>query len=875
MRRFVVAETAATRVNPLPYAPLVRPQTAAAWDRLTTTAHDALAAARTAADVLAAAAGRAGAAGRDDAAAAFLRLRRRIRDKPLTPLGPDQLSGPAGRLPEVARWQAGVVAHRALLAQVVADRAPGAEQERRALAELCAAPDFASSVELISPHLGSAVRRYAESGGDTARADRKSEPRITAYALRAMTRTSPRSRFTAVALSSPAASPATLWASAPPAVVLRTVEVQRGALLSALEPAPRPGGPVRLAPLLPAGPGRLAFMAITVAHPRPRKVTLRRSRELTELTAVARFGVHAWDDVARRLAEGLACPPARAEQIMRAALTAGLLGPALPVDDQDPHFLTACDDALSEPGEHAAADGPLADEPEAGLRAVVRELRDTVALLAADSAAERPALHARFRAVAARLPHAGALAPQLYEDAVAALPPVPGAEESPAAAAAALLPVLGAFDLKADLRIGLQAAVRARGGAVRLVAEAEDLAAEAARLATSAAAGDPALLDDPDARKAMEDLWGFRRLVLGDLADLFAAAVAAGDGADAVIGPEHLTAWTAALPDWLHADGASYALMAQWAGGAWAANGWFGGYGATSARFLEADATVGGDATALLRARLHRVLGPAVAEDRSAHGFNTGCHPPLLDQEMTAEDWAGAVLVDEGPTGRLGWRTPRGLRPVTIGSTRWDLLPAPARIALWLQGGGVVACSYDHTYRERATRAVRAGATMRSGADIGPGAAVRSGADGVIAVPRLRHGNLVLQRRRWYLPETDGAAVLTAAHRGSADDLHRLVTLRAEHGFPARFFVKQLPEWERGEALVPDVTSRPVPRPKPRYVDTAGVLGLASFAKDAADFTHPFLEECLPAPVPGHHVREAVFEFDRAAEAGPEEDPAC
>lgn len=216
---------------------------------------------------------------------------------------------------------------------------------------------------------------------------------------------------------------------------------------------------------------------------------------------------------------------------------------------------------------------------------------------------------------------------------------------------------------------------------------------------------------------------------------------------------------------------------------------------------------------------------------------------------MTAHDWAGAVLVDEGGAGRLRWRTPRGLRPITVGSTRWDLMPAPSRIALWLQGGGVIACAYDHVFRERA----------------------RPGADGVIAVPRLRHGNLVLQRRRWYLPDT---GVLTGTHRGSSDDLHRLVRLRAEHGLPARFFVKQLPEWERDEALVPDVTSRPVSQPKPRYVDTAGVLGLASFAKDAADFTHPYLEECLPGPVAGHHVREAVYEFDLAEADTPRADAA-
>ncbi|WP_405679744.1 lantibiotic dehydratase family protein [Streptomyces sp. NBC_00868] len=834
MRRFVVAETATTRVNPLPYTPLVRPRAAASWDRLLTTAVQALGAARAADDELKSAAGQDG--GRPE----YVRLRRRIREKPMTPL-PDTRAAEAHCEPAVRRWHAAAAAYRDLLAAVTREREGELLHERFALSTVCAWPTLSSSVELVSPDLGHAVRRYAAGAGTADRADRKSEPRITAYALRSMTRTSPRSVFTVVAMSALAASDATptdvaSWEAAPPSGILRAVDVQRGALLSALEPDPGTAGHVRLAPLLPAAASETAFMAITGRPPRPRKVTLRRSRELGELIAACRFGVHPWETLADSLASALDCSVSRALQVMRAALKAGLLAPALPVDDQDPRFLQACLDAL--PEDDGTQDGGRQDggRQDGGLRPTLRDITELTGLLATDDAESRPGLMGRLRAAAERLPHPDTLPLRVYEDAVADLPATPR-PTTVLRAAADLLPVLAAFDLKADLRLALQAALRVRGGRARLLEDAEGLADEAARLATSAAAG--GRLPDPEIQASMDELWRFRHRILADLAALLASAAAAGDGTEAVIGEESVRTWAAALPAWLHQDSTSYALMAQHAAGDWVANSIFGGLGATAARFLHLDAAAGGDATDLLKLRLRRLLGPGAAEDRSAHGFNTGCHPQLLDDVMGPADWARTFLVDDGPPGRLSWEMPRALHPVTVTSTRWDLLPAPSRIALWLQGGGLLSCSYDHVYRDT----------------------VRPGADGVLAVPRLRYGNLVLQRRRWYLPD---ASVLTDAHRGSADDLHRLVRTLAEHGVPARFFVKQLPPWQRGEALVPDVTARPAPQPKPRFVDTAGALGLGSFAKDAADFTHPFLEECLPEPVAGRSVREAVYEFDAA-----------
>lgn len=219
----------------MPYTPLVSPPAAAAWDRLLTAAAQTLAAAREADAELKARTGQE----QDEARVACLRMRRRIRDKPLTPP-----TGPAaeesGPVPAVHRWAAAARAYRSLLLSVTREREHALNHERLVLSGLCADPALSSSIELVSPDMGAAVRRYAAGRGSVDRADRKSEPRITAYVLRGMTRTSPRSRFTAVAHSALADHDATpdgtdRWEAAPPSELLRGVDVQRGALLSALE----------------------------------------------------------------------------------------------------------------------------------------------------------------------------------------------------------------------------------------------------------------------------------------------------------------------------------------------------------------------------------------------------------------------------------------------------------------------------------------------------------------------------------------------------------------------------------------------------------------------------------------------------------------
>ncbi|MEV4738733.1 lantibiotic dehydratase [Streptomyces sp. NPDC049555] len=712
----------------------------------------------------------------------------------------------------VARWEFAVREFAGLLEEFLSRIPDVTGSERAQLAAVCRQEDFASSLALVSLDLDTARARYAGNVGSWSRGDRKSEAGLVAYAHRAMLRTSPRARFTGVGFATPGADPEK------PTLLLSAFDVQRGAVQTISESVLDHGSAVhvRLAPLLPAGDGRLGFLRI--GDEGPRRVTVGRTPHLDALVAVARFGVHERRDVVERLAVRLGCAEGAAERVVDGALRAKVLLPALAVDEQSPRFLDDTVDALP--------DGAEVREPLRRIAAAVDALPE-----------RRRALLEDVAQAAHQLPHADQLGLGLYEDAAVAL----GAPDLPQGvldSVRKLLPVLSAFDLKHDLRLALHDAVRARGTRLSLTATAEDLAAEAARAVTGTDTTTfTPRLADPALNEALGQLWRFRQRVLTDIAELIGSDTHENheDHDDVALPDSLVAAWREALPAWTDRPDASYALMLQPAttGPQWVCNGIFAGAGATLARFLHLDSLAGGRATEELRERLHRFLGPRVREDRGCHGLNTGVHPPLLREAMTADDWADAVIESGDAPGDVRVTTRDGHRPVVITSTRWDLLPAPSRIALWLQGGGLVQPTFDQYLRRTA---------------------------GVTRVPRIRHGDLVLQRRRWYLPDLSH---LTGAADGSEAGVRRLLALATEHGVPDEVFCKQLAAWQRAGGSMPDLTTTAPLQPKPRYLHLASPLGLKSLARDAAAFTHPFLEECLPAPREGAHAREYVHEFDR------------
>ncbi|MFE6839944.1 lantibiotic dehydratase [Streptomyces sp. NPDC057705] len=110
------------------------------------------------------------------------------------------------RLPRLAAWLALRADRDTLLTALDAATGPALDAERAGLAALCREPALAKATALTSADLLRAVNRAATGAAD--RRARKEEPTVLRYALRASTKTSPLSWFTAVGWGPLAGAPA-------------------------------------------------------------------------------------------------------------------------------------------------------------------------------------------------------------------------------------------------------------------------------------------------------------------------------------------------------------------------------------------------------------------------------------------------------------------------------------------------------------------------------------------------------------------------------------------------------------------------------------------------------------------------------------------
>lgn len=124
------------------------------------------------------------------------------------------------RLPRLAAWLALRADRATLLTALDTACGPALDAERAALAALCREPALAKATALTSADLLRAMNRAATGTAD--RRARKEEPTVLRYALRASTKTSPLSWFTAVGWGPLAGDPAdgparpvTSWGAAP------------------------------------------------------------------------------------------------------------------------------------------------------------------------------------------------------------------------------------------------------------------------------------------------------------------------------------------------------------------------------------------------------------------------------------------------------------------------------------------------------------------------------------------------------------------------------------------------------------------------------------------------------------------------------------
>ncbi|MER6197073.1 lantibiotic dehydratase [Streptomyces sp. NPDC001586] len=780
------------------------------------------------------------------------------------------------RLPRLTTWLTLRADRDTLLTALDAAAGPALDAERAELAALCREPALTKATALTSADLLRAVNRAATGAAD--RRARKEEPTVLRYALRASTKTSPLSWFTAVGWGPLAGAPAdgparpvTSWGAAPllDGPLRPVVQANRTlttALTLALLDAPhrRTTLPHRITSTARTTDGRAAysrdrptFAGGRYLVPGEDEAEVASGGPLRLLTALAENPVPL-AELTRQLAAALgpaaadgdagACGDdgggggcgdgrAAAAAFLDQLAHAGLLVPQDPVPPQDPdplHHLAAWLRTFA-PG-----------HPEDAERAErITELGSLTARFAAAPAAERPerlaALTRRWTdelAAAGRpVPTASAPLTVLSEDVVAPRPLVLdgflGAADHEALGEVTALAEL--FDLGHLVRRAVRDRFVERYGTGGRCAHPWEFGPDVT--AAWESAGRIALLDPADRDafpSATEPLARLRTEVADALRDHNPPA---GAHDEAVLPADTLKTLGERLPAPTVERPLSYAYFLQRdpASGLLAVNHVYGGWGRFASRFLD---SLDPRATAEVSRRLRRGLGPGArpAQIRPVGGFNANLHPLLVpdeigpDRHRTPIAEADLELVHDEATDqvRIRLRTTGELLDVLYPGFLAPVL-LPARIAPHLADhpGGVVD--------------LRPLAPRRSLA--APGGHVTVGS-------RLRHRHVVLQRRRWLLPP----AVVAHLRADLAADTGpgRVPAAAAAHwrallGLPEQVFLHPVAGAPTGRATE-DFLSR-LARPKPHFADLGNALHLRCLAKWLSRHTDGVvLEEALPAP---------------------------
>ncbi|MEV4613094.1 lantibiotic dehydratase [Kitasatospora sp. NPDC049258] len=844
--RPVLADTALLRINPLPGRRLASPTLGVALRALAAAETARFQVAEAACAELYVLAG--GPAGRERHRA--LQLRRDIHNH---------------RDPEAALlpgpWPEAVTAwldaqQRSLLARtaLTAGHQDLVAHERAVLAELCAAEPFQLSLALNSPQVLDAVRRYRSGVSAPSARLRKSERGILQHLTRAMVRTSPLSRFTAVGFAHWAEDGSALDAVGFDRQAARAyVSVDRAlfsSLVSGIGEDPWAEGPrTALPPVVDQNP-TLRPSDFEVRFVRRGRGTAALAstpltRPLTVLLALAGLGPIRTTVLVAELARELDVPRPAALRFVANALAAQLLLPGPAVAEQLVDPLPA---ALAVLAERAPQAVPALDS-------VARSLAE----IAGSGVAGRRSALARLEEAGTGLNALSWRPARLHVNEDLVLPPTPVCARGYEQALADLAEVtsfLSVFDRHHEVRALLGTAFADRfgpGAEVGLLAAAPDLVAMVYRRESALGVGNAAEFGPEDG--ALLELLELRAEAL---AHITTAVEDAGDVAQVGLDPAVLGSFARRLPGFFRRSASSYALLVQPVDGRLVVNDCYGGRGLLGSRFLGSDRELGGDAAERTAARTLRLLGgdgSAVLEDRGLHGSNINHRVALLPGTITPEDWAGVRVAHDPATGALTLRDRAGRRitPVSCGMKWSELLPEPLRVAMWLADSGRVT--------------------------LDPLAAVRSArlrADGdrpaTMRLPRLAAGQVVLQRRRWYAGTDFPEA---AESRTEAEHLIALTTWRAAHGVPEEVVAKTplggLPSRQGAEGVSAYVKSRR--RDKPQYLDLGSALMARALPRLMDRRGRGYLEEALPGVRAARHAVEWAVEFDLPGAADPRSTP--
>ncbi|MFE0459267.1 lantibiotic dehydratase [Kitasatospora sp. NPDC058965] len=770
-----------------------------------------------------------------------LPLRRSLHHgRPPRPALLDRLADLPERVPELAGWLTLRRRHAEVLAAAEQAAPTALAADREALSALCREPALARAIALTSTDLLRAVQRAGT--GATDRRARKEEPGVLRYALRASTKTSPFSWFTAVGwgplVPGPGAGrPAVDLAAQTPASVVEANRTLVAALIQALLASPRRRAAV---PHRMASSARIADGRAGYARTRPVFAGGRYLTTSEEEVALAAGGPLAFvteqcrlpsslDELTRRLGSALGhgeAGAAAAAAFLARLAEADLLVPCEPLDPQGEapleqlaQWLRAWpEDAplVEQISELAVRTGTFADSPAARRPAVLADLTTRWAELLAG--AGRP------------VPEQGAPLTVLAEDVVLPAPIPPDALLSPADTEALreLTPLAELFDLGQVVRRLVRDRFVARygpGGSCPHIWEF-----------------------GPEVAHAWEQAWQMANLApgpalpsgLAELAELRAAVraqVRAANGpeaGDVVLPTAPVRDLGPRLPAWVLERPLSYAYFVQRDAdeGLLCVNHVYGGWGRFTSRFL---GSLDPAATVEVARQVRRGLGRSAraAQVRPVGGFNANVHPLLVPDEIGPDRrWASIGeseldLVHDRAGDQVRFRlraTGELLDVLYLGFLSPVMLPRR-----------LTALLSDHPHGVVDLRPLLPHRTLPA-----PGGQVAR-------TPRLTYRHLVLERRRWQLPaEVAGAlrAELAADHEVPAATVARWRSLL---GLPEQLFLRPAPV--AAQRWTADQLVAQLQQPKPQFLDLGSALHLRCLSRWLA--RHPagvVLEEALPAP---------------------------
>ncbi|GGM61014.1 hypothetical protein GCM10012275_35070 [Longimycelium tulufanense] len=725
------------------------------------------------------------------------------------------------------RWLELAGRRDALAEQVRKDYPEAIEHERQIVRDLLADEDLRCALALASPEIYHAAVTYQKPMTPRMR---KSERGLLQYLTRAMVRTSPLSRFTAVGLA----------VTSPEGTPLGDFEYQGATSLFSFDVAmfnyvASGIGTVaedpwlQRAPSLRINPDSTTVTFLRTAGSEARRLSAPLTDTLHALLQLAAMGPRRASTLTRELSEQLRIDGNDASRLVGSALRVGML------------CSVAGPDSALPPLQSDVARG-FADTRQGTLAELSSQLR----ALSSDSPADRRHRLDAIAEVTASLSHSvgrpalltvnedyiGAprqISPENYREALTDLNNT--------------VELLSVFDRMHDVRALASAAFVEQFGAganVALTDCAEGLVTTVYRREQVLNPEDTAELGPED--QSLADLHQLRNRVLERLyADI--------DGADAAGAPEvswsseELAALVADLPARFRAEALSYGVLVQTAGDDLVFNDAYAGHGMLLGRFLAADTAMNGTAATRLGAQLRDWFGEQIVEDRGLHGLSVNHHQPVLAEGLDADDWYSMRLVHDVDTDRLHVEDADGrrLRVLTLGAAMPELYPYPLRLANWLGTGGRLVRDVSGRWHQRSGR----------------------GTDNTVSVPRLRAGRVVFARRRWY----GGAEFDAIALPTELDPTERLLRLnrwRALHDVSEEVLLKAQPV--AGFAGADEdfaATFAQRRRGKPQYVDLTSSLITHVLPRMMGRRGSGYLEEALPSVGSSSHALEWVVELLR------------